>query len=263
MIALNVMLADLRKLRRRNLLIGSFGVIFVLATLFDYLIFAKGRSHVKAHTAIKVVSSMSGSDGGYYGFTLITFFIGLIGLAVAAANLSQEYSLATLKNSLVRVPDRRHLLIGKLLASALFASAMTLLTALYSYGLSLVLAASFGISTKLWFSGKALSAFIKLIFFAVAGAIAYAGVGAGVGLILKSPISSIAISLLWFLVVESIFGSMMPGVGKWLPGQALANLSMGGNHDFPISRAVVMSVGYLIVIIGAASWRFLGEDVTV
>lgn len=263
MIAINVMLADLRKLRRRNLLLSSFGIVTILATLFDYLIFAKGRSHVKGHVAVKVVSTMTSSDGGYYSFTLITFFIGLIGMAIAAANLSQEYSLATMKNLLVRVPNRPHLLLGKFLASGLFAAILTIITAVYSFLLSLILAASFSVDTKLWFSSKGVGGAGKMIFFAVMGALAYAAIGGGIGLLLKSPISAIAISLLWFLVVESIFGSMMAGVSKWLPGQALANLGMGGNPDFPIARASVLSLAYLAIIIGIAAWRFNGEDVTV
>ena len=64
------------------------------------------------------------------------------------------------------------------------------------------------------------------------------------GLLLRSPISSIAIGVIWILIVENLLTAVVGGIDKYLPGQLLTAVSTGGSISFDGTE--VMSYKYAL-----------------
>jgi ABC-type transport system involved in multi-copper enzyme maturation permease subunit len=262
---LNVVKAELRKMKRPSLLYVNVGILTGLSVLFTSLVFLRTGSQVgdRRHGSemAQTVASLSKFDGGYFTFGLMSLFLGLISLTVFASQSSNEYSYGTLRNLLVRQPSRMKLLGGKLLAMAAFAFLLVTFVAIVNIGLSYAESGHGHVDTALWSSTKAIHAFLTLYGNTLLATIGYGLVGMSLGIILKSPMSAISISLLWFMVLENILGAVLPSSTKWLPGNALSSISAGGAKIFSYQRGLLTSAVYLLLFGGLATALFKRRDV--
>jgi ABC-type transport system involved in multi-copper enzyme maturation permease subunit len=260
----NVVKAELRKMKRPSLTVVTFSIVAALSTLFTSLIFLRlGRTsdRPRGREIAQTVESMSHSDGAYYSFSIMGLFIGLIALTVFASQSSNEYTYGTLRNLLVRQPSRMKLLAGKLMAMIVFSILLTTVAAIVNISLSYLESAQGHVDTKLWISSKAISGFLTTFGNMVLGTIGYGLVGMSLGIILKSPMSAISISLLWFMVLENILGAVLSTSTKWLPGSALSAVSTGGAKIFTYQRGLLLSAAYLLLFGGVATILFKRRDV--
>jgi hypothetical protein len=83
-----------------------------------------------------------------------------------------------------------------------------------------------------------------------------------VGIILRSPISSIAISLAWILILEGILSFTVDGLDKWLPGQLMSLIAESSNSDISYTYALVGTAIYLTIFGGIATALFVKRDVS-
>ncbi len=260
----NVVKAELRKMKRPSLTLVTFSIVAALSTLFTSLIFLRlgtSSNRPRGREMVQSVASMSKSDGGYYSFSLMGLFIGLIALTVFASQSSNEYTYGTLRNLLVRQPSRMKLLAGKFLAMTIFSALLTLVAAAVNISLSYLESSHGSVDTKLWMSSAAISGFLKTFGNMLLGTIGYGLVGMSLGIILKSPMSAISISLLWFMVLENILSAVLSSATKWLPGNALSAVSAGGAKIFSYQRGLLVSAVYLLIFGGAATVLFKRRDV--
>ena len=262
---LKVIKAELRKMKRPSLLYVNIGILSALSLLFTSLVFLRAGSSVGNHRrgseTIQTVASLGKFDGGYFTFSLMSLFLGLIALTVFASQSSNEYTYGTLRNLLVRQPSRMKLLGGKFLAMVIFTFLLVSFVAILNIGLSFAESTHLHISTTLWTSGKAVHAFLNLFGNTLLATVGYGLVGMALGIILKSPMSSISISLLWFMVLENILGAVLPSATKWLPGNAISGISAGGAKFFSYERALITSALYLLLFGGLATLLFKRRDV--
>jgi ABC-2 type transport system permease protein len=237
---LNVVKAELRKMKRPSLLYVNVGILTGLSVLFTSLVFLRTGSQVgdRRHGSemAQTVASLSKFDGGYFTFGLMSLF-------------------------LVRQPSRMKLLGGKLLAMAAFAFLLVTFVAIVNIGLSYAESGHGHVDTALWSSTKAIHAFLTLYGNTLLATIGYGLVGMSLGIILKSPMSAISISLLWFMVLENILGAVLPSSTKWLPGNALSSISAGGAKIFSYQRGLLTSAVYLLLFGGLATALFKRRDV--
>jgi ABC-type transport system involved in multi-copper enzyme maturation permease subunit len=260
----NVVKAELRKMKRPSLTLVTFSIVSALSILFTSLIFLRlgstsgGR---RSREIAQTVESVSHPEGVYYSFSIMGLFIGLIALTVFASQSSNEYTYGTLRNLLVRQPSRLKLLAGKLMAMAIFSILLTSVAAIVNISLSYLESSHGHVNTKLWISSKAISGFLTTFGNMVLGTIGYGVVGMSLGIILKSPMSAISISLLWFMVLENILGAVLSSSTKWLPGSALSAVSTGGARIFSYQRGLLMSAAYLLLFGGVATFLFKRRDV--
>ena len=261
----NVVIGELRKMKRPSLLYVISGLLTLLSILFTSLVFLRTSSTSGKRGSIsgtvQSTESLSKFDGGYFTFGLMGLFLGLIALTVFASQSSNEYSFGTLRNLLVRQPNRFLLLGGKLAAMALFAFAVVTYVAVVNISLSFIESGHSHVDTKLWLSSKALHAFASVYGNMLLATIGYGLVGMSLGIILKSPMSAISISLLWFMVLENILSAVLSSATKWLPGNALSAVSNGGAKIFSYQRGLVMSAVYLLLFGGTATILFKRRDV--
>ncbi|MCX6425528.1 MAG: hypothetical protein NTV47_02050 [Actinobacteria bacterium] len=81
------------------------------------------------------------------------------------------------------------------------------------------------------------------------------------GLLLRSPITSISIAVAWILVIENILSATVDGISKWLPGQLMNAIPVQFGVDFSYSRALAGSAAYLLIFAVAAATLFKRRDV--
>jgi ABC-type transport system involved in multi-copper enzyme maturation permease subunit len=200
-------------------------------------------------------------NGLYVGFANSAGLLGVIALCVFAAQTAIEYTNGTLRNLLVREPRRLLLLAGKYLAMVSFALVTVCFSAIISITISISLAGSKGVSTDQWFTSSAISLFGSTFGNVFLSVIAYGTVGMTLGLLLRSPISSISIAVAWILVIENILSATVSGISKWLPGQLMSAIPVQFGVDFSYSRALVGTSAYLLIFTVAAATLFKRRDV--
>ena len=260
---IRVIFAELRKLRRPTLFFGTLGSVVgtsSLVTSLLYLLIDKpgGNSRRGAHISREILSAPNGLT---FGFAASAGLLGIVALCVFAAQTAQEYTYGTLRNLLVRQPSRMKLLLGKLVSMSIFQMVIVIVSGAVSIVLSFALAPHAKVSTDLWSSSTAISAVIHTTINVYISAIAFGLFGMALGLLLRSPISSISIGVLWLLIVEGILGTVWSTANKWLPGSQFSNVAQGGSTEISYSYSIAATIIYLIVISVAAATFFKKRDV--
>ncbi len=260
---LNVVKAELRKLRRPTLFFGTMGAALFftgLITSFIYLMIDSPQGNGDRGRSIsrEVLALASGSVNG---FASVGGFLGIIALCVFAAQTSQEYTYGTLRNLLIRQPGRMKILIGKFISMALFAIAMITIAAVVSIAISYILAPGTEVSTELWFTSDGFEAIFTTFVNVTISVVAFGIVGMVLGLLLRSPISAISFGVLWLLIVENLLIAVKNSLQNWLPGAQLSAIASGGAVDLTYKHA--LTIGGIYVAVGAivASVLFVRRDV--
>jgi len=101
----------------------------------------------------------------------------------------------------------------------------------------------------------------SLVVITLAGAL-----GVGFGALVRNQVAAVTIALLWTLLVESLAVSLLPSVGKWLPGGASSALTYaqplrGGELLTPPAAAALL-VGYCVVLVVLAALTTMRRDIT-
>jgi hypothetical protein len=81
------------------------------------------------------------------------------------------------------------------------------------------------------------------------------------GLLFRSPISSISIGVIWILIVESILVAVRRSLADYMPGTQLSNIGQGGSTDLSYEYSMRYALVFLIVISIIASVLFKRRDV--
>lgn len=255
--------SEWRKLRRPTLFLGTLAAVIGLTGLISSLLFllldserGNGREGM-----IITRETLALPNGLYVGFANSAGLLGVIALCVFAAQTAIEYTNGTLRNLLVREPRRLLVLAGKYLAMISFALITVCFSAIVSVGISASLANVKDVKTDLWYTSSALSLFGSTFGNVLLSVISYGTVGMTLGLLLRSPISSISIALAWILVVENILSATVDGISKWLPGQLMSSIPVQFGVDFSYSWALIGSASYLLISGAAATILFKRRDV--
>jgi ABC-2 type transport system permease protein len=260
---INVVKAELRKLRRPTLFFGTMGAALFftgLITSFIYLMIDSPQGNGdRGRTIGREVLGLAG--GSVNGFSSVGGFLGIIALCVFAAQTAQEYTYGTLRNLLIRQPSRMKILIGKFISMKLFAIAMITIAAVVSVAISYILAPGAKVNTDLWFTPDGLEAIFTTFINVTISVVAFGIVGMVLGLLLRSPISAISFGVLWLLIVENLLIAVKNSLQSWLPGAQLSAIASGGVVDLSYKHA--LTVGGLYVAVGAivASVLFVRRDV--
>jgi ABC-2 type transport system permease protein len=220
---LNVVKAELRKLRRPTLFFGTIGAALFftgLITSFIYLMIDSPQGNGDRGRSIsrEVLALASGSVNG---FASVGGFLGIIALCVFAAQTAQEYTYGTLRNLLIRQPGRMKILIGKLISMVLFGLVMISIAAVISIVISYILAPGAKVSTDLWFTSAGVEAIFTTFVNVTISVVAFGIVGMVLGLLLRSPISAISLGVLVRSApsTRAIIRSIKP-----LPGSAVTRI---------------------------------------
>jgi ABC-2 type transport system permease protein len=260
---IRVVIAEVRKLRRPSLLLGTIATVGGLSALFTSIVFLMinskdGNSKRGEHVGVEELSQASGL---IYGFRLVGIFLGIVALCIFASQTAQEYSLGTLRNLLVRQPSRMKILAGKFIAMNLFALVMVIFAGTMSIALSFALAGRAKVDTSSWTTGAARKLLFESTLNIFIATLCFGAVGMILGLLFRSPISAIAVGVLWTLILENILAALITSIAKWLPGLNFSNLGEGGNMILSYKHSLATSLAYLIISGGIAAILFKRRDV--
>lgn len=250
---LNVVLAELKKMSRASILMSTFLIIGTLSIGLTSFIFLKHNT--------ETWQELAKFDGVTASYNMVTVFMGFVALTIFASQTAQEYTFGTLRNLLVRQPSRIKLFVGKFLAMSAFALLFVLFTFLLNVGLSYILAKYQHFDLSAWTSSRGLIHAENMFVNTTLALIGYGSFGMALGMIMKSPMAAISTSLLWFLIVEGILGSLIKGSSKWMPGNAFAVINDGGMQSLSYTRGLTIAAGYVIVIMTISGYLFYSRDV--
>jgi ABC-type transport system involved in multi-copper enzyme maturation permease subunit len=260
---IRVVIAELRKLRRPTLLLGTIATVGGLSALFTSIVFLMINSKNGNTERGESISAaeLSNSMGLIYGFRLVGVFLGVVALCIFASQTAQEYSLGTLRNLLVRQPSRMKILAGKFIAMKLFALVMVLFAGVLSIAISFALSGRSKVDTSSWTSSAAMQLLFENTLNIFISTLCFGTFGMILGLLLRSPISAIAVGVLWNLILENILGALIKSTAKWLPGTNFQNIGAGGSLNLSYKHSLAISAGYLIIGGGLAAILFKRRDV--
>jgi ABC-2 type transport system permease protein len=135
-----------------------------------------------------------------------------------------------------------------------------LVSALVSVVAAYIFAPLGPVDTSAWtFFPGALMADIAQVAGAVVG---YGLIGTVLGLALRTPIPAVAVGIGWLLPLETVLTATVEESARWLPGQILSAVAVGGTADISVGTGFVTLAAYVIVGVVAATTRFVRGDVT-
>ena len=260
---INVVWAEMRKLRRPTLLLSTMAIVTLLTSLFTFLTFwrvgdPKGNGR---RGEIVTAQFLSTAHGISYGFSLVSFLLGIVALCIFASQTAQEYTYGTLRNLLVRQPARMKILAGKYISIVLFALLMVLLSLISSIAVAYILASHAHVNTTAWTTSAGISALATALGNVLLSVASFGTVGMILGLLFRSPISAIATGVIWFLILENILAGVVSSTAKWLPGQNITNLTTARDFTFSYQHSLIMDAIYLVVSGSIVALLFKRRDV--
>lgn len=254
--------AEWRKLRRPTLFFGSMGVVVAVTALIVSLLFLLIDSEMgNADRGVRITRDVLALPSGIsLAFSNSSGLLGLVALCVFAAQTAQEYTYGTLRSLLVREPRRIRLLLGKYMAMGLFAFISVVISAITSVALAFALSGTAKVTTDAWTTDAAWRNLFETFVNVLISTFGYGTIGMILGLVLRSPISSISIGVGWLLVVESILSIAWSPSGNWMPGILLSVVASGGSPtgvtDIPSYSDALLRVSSMITA-GALLTGFL------
>jgi len=260
---LRIFRAEWTKLRRPTLFLGTMAAAIFFSGLFSALLFILiDNPNGNSDRGRMVTREMLELPRGVVqGFTSISGLLGIIALCIFAAQTAQEYTYGTLRNLLVREPRRIRLLFGKLLSMAAFALVMVALALISAVSAQSFFAPRKNVSTAQWFTADGYRMIGESVINVFIATLLYGIVGMVLGILLRSPITSISIAVVWILIIESLLAALKPSTEKWLPGTLLSAVGQGGTLTLEYQRSLIASLIFVIVIATVASTLFLKRDV--
>ena len=178
------------------------------------------------------------------------FVITLLGVVTA----TREFHNATWTSTVLTTPDRRRLVLAKVVAAALAGTALAAL-------LFLIVAAAGVASGEVTVTVDA--PMVSLVAGGLLSAACWAWLGVAVGLLVRHQAAALLLPLLWLLVVETLLTSYgLRMVLPWTPGGATR--AMSGDQFagvLPAWAAGLVLVGYGAVLTAAGTRRLVRSDV--
>lgn len=261
-----VIASELLKLRRPALLWGTLGAVAASSALVNYIIFAvldepgmedDGRPGAELATR----AALQTSRGIAVGFGASAGLLGVVALSIFAAQTALEYSNGTLRNLLVRQPRRLQLLVGKFISMVIFAALIAIVAAVVSVATASLVAPYFEVNTEAWFTDEGWIKVWQTLVNTLVSMIGYGTLGMSLGLLFRSPITSIALGLAWLLPLEGILSGLVDGAIRWLPGALLSTIAAGGIAQVSYQRALLLSGMYVAIAGAIAAISFRRRDV--
>ncbi|MEL4151861.1 ABC transporter permease [Corynebacterium bovis] len=225
--------------------------ILTVRSTIVYLILAAG-----AMFGPMVLGSLL-SGGDIESFTLNDLLIGtgiaqVIVVAFGAAGAAGETRSGMVAQAFLTEKSRSLWLIARIIVSAVAAAVM------YLIGVALGWAVVQLVGPGLSADG------VRPLVGGVIGIMAFAGIGAGIGALLRNTVAAVAVPVCWLFVLESMIlmassaYEMFRPVAEILPGVRVGELSGSGTgmvtEYSPVVDALIV-IAWLVVICGLGLWR--------
>jgi ABC-2 type transport system permease protein len=250
------------KLRRRTLLLGTFGGLATAASLFVILVFTQAAASGPGSSDLPSLQALAQPNGLIHDLRGAVIFLGVVAFGIAASQIASEYSLGTLRQLLVRQPRRVTFLAGKFLGVVTFLVAAVIFAAGIAGVVAIVVAHLRHVPTAAWFSSTGIGDLTQALGQLLLAVVGFATFGLVVGLFLRSSVFAVIVGFAYLVPVEQVLVRVLPGAAHWLPGQLLTSVGSGGGSGSGFGRALLLSLVYLVVIGAVTARTFVRRDVT-
>jgi ABC-type transport system involved in multi-copper enzyme maturation permease subunit len=188
-------------------------------------------------------------------------FAGLVLMAVNATAVASDYSTGTVRNQLVRQPDRLRLLAGKSLALAVATAAVTALVVAITI-VSGVAFAPDGVDTAEWFTVDGLRALAETSGNLYLAALGWGLIGQVVATLSRSSVVALTTGVMIAIPLDMIVTQASDSARAWLPGQLFQAVARGGTQhlEYASSLTTVVVGGLAALTVALAVFRH--RDVT-
>ena len=191
-------------------------------------------------------------------------FAQVFALIIGILAVTTEFRHGTITSSVLAVPDRVRLTLGKFGAGLVVGLLLGVVCVGVSTLLVVALLSARGVSTD-FASGEVAYSILG----GVLGVVLYTGLGVGVGAVVRNQVGAIVGSLVWLFVLESLLG-IIPTVGDWVAeygpggaGSALGDASAErGSHTLDQLPAGLLLLGYCLVFLLAGIHLMRRRDIS-
>lgn len=248
------------KLKRRNLLVGTYVGLAVAASLFAVLLFVQAPA--TGGGDLPSLVQLARPNGLIHGVNRAAVLLGIVAFGIAATQIASEYSLGTLRQLLVRQPRRPILLAGKFLAVVTFMLGAVLFASLVATVAAFVMAHARHVPTSAWTSSAGITDLTRALGDLLLATVGFTIFGLVVGLLFRSSVTAIIVGFAYLLPVEAVVTRIAPHTAAWLPGELLQAIAAGGLSTAGFARSLVLSTVYVVGAGVLATVVFVRKDVT-
>jgi ABC-2 type transport system permease protein len=248
------------KLKRRNLLVGTYAGLAVAASLFAILLFA--QANAAGGGDLPSLTQLAQPNGLIHGVNRAAVLLGVVAFGIAASQIAGEYSLGTLRQLLVRQPRRAVLLAGKFLAVVVFMLGAVIFASVVATVAAFVMAHARHVPTAAWTSSAGIIDLTRALGDLLLATIGFTVFGLVVGLLFRSSVTAIIVGFAYLLPFEAVITRIAPHTASWLPGQLLQDIAVGGVATAGFAHSLTLSVVYVALAGAVATAVFLRKDVT-
>lgn len=255
--------SELVKARRPWLLAGVFGplLIFSLVSTVVQFRLAYRVGPVLQRAGLQSREDLAQVDGLARVLVDSAAFGGVIVVVLFATGYATEYGWATLRNLLVRQPNRTALLLGKFFGLLDLVFVGRILASALSVAAAFVMAGLEDIPSSAWLSPEGFGALARSLVNLMVAGIGWASLGTLAAILFRSPGAAVG-SVLAFFPVEGLVSAWWDGAPRWLPGQLFDAVANGGSAATSYSRALSLTMALSILALSVGVWIFNRSDVT-
>lgn len=247
----NLIRAELLKLRTTRMFwycaLAALAFVPISLTI-SILTAGKEGAGAALDTSEGIRNVMSAASSG----TLIVLIIGILMMA-------GEFRHNTATSTFLVSPDRRRVVGAKLISSAIVGVGLAVAASVLTLAIAVPWLAAKNVDVSI------LSGDVGLILLgAVAATALYALVGVGVGSLIRNQTAAVAIALVWVMIVEGLVVSLLPEVGRWLPGGAAAAITGAATGDgamLPMWAGACVLAAYGVAFAAAGSRFVMRKDI--
>ena len=228
----------------------GIGCLVYVALSVVALVFAAGQPGVPSLADPATVRTVYAAAGTASALVLC---IGILGMTT-------EYRHQTVTPTFLVTPRRSRVLTAKLVVHGVVGLLVAVACVATTVGLA---AATLALRSH---ASIGVGTIVQVQLGALLGYTIYAAVGVSVGALIRNQVAAIVGALLWTALAESLTVSLLPEVGRWLPGGALQGIlqatpQRGGTY-LPVWAATLLLLAYAAVFALLAARTTLRRDVT-
>jgi ABC-type transport system involved in multi-copper enzyme maturation permease subunit len=227
--------AELLKIRSTRttvgLLLGLLGLVLLGVLLTGFLDERFSLSQADTQRDLLGIGSVA------------SLFAAIAGVLV----ICSEYRFGTIRPTVLFTPRRSRVLLAKLGAGMLAGLAFGVVAEGIAFGLGSAILSGRGIDLSLDGRDVAL-----IVLGSTVGAALWAGIGLGLGSIVRNQVAAIVGLLAWVFVVDNLLFGLVPSVGRYTPSMA-TNALVGGTEADLVSpgTGAALLVVWAAVLVGA------------
>lgn len=179
-------------------------------------------------------------------------FVMILGLR----SFTDEFRNGSIVPTLLADPDRRRVLVAKLVAVGAAAVLFTFAAAGLTFAIELPWLVAKGVAIHVA-AGPLAVWFAKLLLIDVA----FAAIGVGAGLAVRHQVAAIVGSLVVVTIVENLMDALAPAIARYLPAAGAWSVAgIGGAFMRPVGGALVLGA-WALGAVGVGAWLMERRDI--